>query len=275
MIRLLGVTVAGLSMLAAGAHAGDLDPPGAPAPTDLPMIELPPIDVTGEVRTLIPEPGESVTFPIVIDEAGSYLLTQNLTVDDSTDCIRIDANNVTLDLNGFSLINTEGNSTTSSGISMESQLNVTIRNGSIAGFFYGVEVETSSMVTVEDLRLQACKSRGISLGINSSTAGTVRRCQVNQTGGSLGPESPNEVYGIYFLGGQCLIEDNVVSNVLESPVQDSFGIFEVAGTGWVLRNRVINAEQGIRMNTPIEYQNNLTKDVDVDFTSGIDLGGNF
>src|SRR5579863_4016947 len=43
-------------------------------------------------------------FPIVICQSGSYRLSGNLTVPANTDGIDINADNVTLDLNGFSIL---------------------------------------------------------------------------------------------------------------------------------------------------------------------------
>jgi hypothetical protein len=50
-------------------------------------------------------PGDAPGFPITISQPGSYRLAGNLTVTDMfTTAIEITANNVTLDLNGFSII---------------------------------------------------------------------------------------------------------------------------------------------------------------------------
>lgn len=50
-------------------------------------------------------PGDAAGFPVTISQAGSYVLTGNLVVSDPmTTAIEITADNVTLDLNGFSII---------------------------------------------------------------------------------------------------------------------------------------------------------------------------
>jgi hypothetical protein len=50
-------------------------------------------------------PGDTPGFPVTISQPGSYRLDSNLTVPDvNTTAILITANNVTLDLNGFSII---------------------------------------------------------------------------------------------------------------------------------------------------------------------------
>src|SRR5947207_10653708 len=50
-------------------------------------------------------PGDTPGFPVTISVSGSYRLSGNLTVPDAnTTAIEIDADNVTIDLNGFSII---------------------------------------------------------------------------------------------------------------------------------------------------------------------------
>jgi len=50
-------------------------------------------------------PGDGPGFPVTLSQPGSYRLTSNLTVSDAnTTAIQITSNNVTLDLNGFSII---------------------------------------------------------------------------------------------------------------------------------------------------------------------------
>ena len=50
-------------------------------------------------------PGDTPGFPVTISQSGSYRLAGNLTVPDAnTTAISITADNVTIDLNGFSII---------------------------------------------------------------------------------------------------------------------------------------------------------------------------
>src|SRR6266540_3776373 len=50
-------------------------------------------------------PGDTPGFPVTLSVPGSYRLTGNLTVPDAnTTAIQIAADNVTLDLNGFSIL---------------------------------------------------------------------------------------------------------------------------------------------------------------------------
>ena len=75
----------------------------------------------------------STTFPIIINQAGSYVLTSNLLVASHADGIEITVNDVTIDLNGHSI---QGPATggMGSGIAASDRYNITIRNGRIWGF---------------------------------------------------------------------------------------------------------------------------------------------
>jgi parallel beta-helix repeat protein len=70
------------------------------------------------------------SLPYTISAAGSYYLTGNLTSD--ANGIVVDANNVTIDLAGFSM--TGPGSGVSYGIYMNARRNVEIRNGTVQGF---------------------------------------------------------------------------------------------------------------------------------------------
>ena len=85
----------------------------------------------GQIK--IGPPAEGASFPIVINQAGSYVLTDNLEVSDSdVDAIRIVVNNVTLDLNGHTIKGTSGGN--GSGIWAENRYSITILNGRVWGF---------------------------------------------------------------------------------------------------------------------------------------------
>lgn len=99
-IGLLFQITGGLLFTAASGHfsaclaQGSLMPPGPPGATMLTLSQV-------EPRTPI------MSLPFTITNAGSYYLTANLTGSNGNG-ITIEANNVTLDLRGFSLIGTNG-----------------------------------------------------------------------------------------------------------------------------------------------------------------------
>jgi hypothetical protein len=73
---------------------GNLTPPGAPGPTFKTLSQIEPC-------TAITNSGA-----VTISQSGSYYLTTNITVA-AGNAITITANNVTLDLNGFTIASTE------------------------------------------------------------------------------------------------------------------------------------------------------------------------
>lgn len=105
------------------AHAGPLDPPAGPiAPTMKTLDEV-------EARTPVQSLPGSASAIHVINQPGSYYLTGNITGEIGKSGVRITANDVTLDLNGFSLI---GVTDSLHGVHMPSfKQNVVIRNGNI------------------------------------------------------------------------------------------------------------------------------------------------
>jgi hypothetical protein len=76
----------------------------------------------------------STTFPIIINQPGSYVLTSNLVVTDpNTTAIEITDSHITLNLNGH-MIRGPNAGGTGDGIFSEDGYNLTIKNGSIWGF---------------------------------------------------------------------------------------------------------------------------------------------
>lgn len=98
-------------------------------------------------------PGDSAGFPITISQPGSYVLKGNLTVPFGFSGIVINADNVTLDLNGFT-ISGPGNCTRVEATKVVSCSNlsnntygvmttgnaITIRRGSVQGFGVGIDL---------------------------------------------------------------------------------------------------------------------------------------
>jgi hypothetical protein len=88
-----------------------------------------------------------------IDEPGSYRLVNNLTLTNPTGvCLQITADNVTIDLAGFTIAGPQDNrSAAIAGVSPNELFGVTVRNGSISGFGSGVSLGSNSIV--EELRI--------------------------------------------------------------------------------------------------------------------------
>ena len=150
---------------------GSLTPPGPPAPTmksaDEIYAKLDPRTIVNATNT----PGNS-GYLFIISQPGSYYLTTNLVGLGDKSGIKIAANNVTLDLNGFAL---QGGSAGYAGIYIPgAQTNITVRNGTISDWqYFGVDSISSSSFNLVCERLNVCASwYGIAVG----GAGVVRDC---------------------------------------------------------------------------------------------------
>jgi len=116
--RIMGVlALAGVLVFSLFSVAGDLEPSAPPGPT---------MKTLSEVEPRIP----ISSLPYTISAPGSYYLTGDLTT--PVWGIVIEANDVTIDLMGYSLIGSRVESTR--GIFMEGRNNVEIRNGTVRNF---------------------------------------------------------------------------------------------------------------------------------------------
>jgi hypothetical protein len=101
-----------------------------------------------EKRTPISACGITITL------SGSYYVTQNLSITGGT-CITVAANDVTIDLNGFTV--TGGGPTSPYGIYINNVSNVEVRNGTIKNFSSGVYAYN------EDIPTQTSSNRVINV----------------------------------------------------------------------------------------------------------------
>ena len=180
---------AGLLALPALALAqGTLTPPGAPAPS---MKTLDQIEARSPLQSGVPGVAQNANGGFTLLEPGSYYLTRNLSVASGT-AIQIFADNVTLDLNGFT-INSTASPANGSAIGIVNNQNIVIRNGHINGSIqfdlvtgapYGsgfktgiVGPPTNELVCrVSDITIRGVLNSGIDLGAGGGS--TVERCDV-------------------------------------------------------------------------------------------------
>lgn len=197
------------------------------------------------------EAGEKCTsaigkLPVVITKPGVFCMKKNLaTAATNITAIDIQANNVTIDCNGFALDGSAAGPTTNTiAIAANGkQSNVTVRNCVMRGFFAGVYVNSNDPGTqhlIEDNRLEAMTALGIYvLGYGSVVRRNVVLNMVAraQTGRST---------GITVLGDAI---DNVVDGVRAAADAVDFsaegiyagGVGGLSGVGFLVQgNRVHN-----------------------------------
>jgi parallel beta-helix repeat protein len=109
-------------------------------------------------------PGDA-TSVFVISQPGSYCLGNNINGVDGKNGIRIDADNVTLDLAGFAVLGAGGSL---NGILINSHLDVVVRNGSVSGWGgHGLDGTNGGLARIEDLRVDANGGNGLVLNSGS------------------------------------------------------------------------------------------------------------
>lgn len=189
---------------------------------------------SGATRTPI------TTVPATISASGSYILTGNLTIA-SGDAITITADDVTLDLNGFTI-----RSTAASAIGTAIAINssrVTVFNGHIAsgvtynaagsgdkftgpGFANGIEAAlTARDLLIHHVTTNGCDVDGIRLPGKSATV--VNDCTVNVAGGN------GIVAGAV---SNCAAIDTGSTAIVATSVSNSQGV--TRGTGFVSQHGI-------------------------------------
>jgi parallel beta-helix repeat protein len=177
-----------IAMLAGGVEGGPLDPPNPLGPSMKTLEEV-------EPRTPIS------SLPVVISTPGAYYLTDNLACNACASvAINITADNVDLDLNGFTMTCAPAPCSSTEGIvSGSTPRIIRIHDGTIRGFRNGILAQPVVSSVFEDLNVYDNQSTGIAVeGENN----VIRRCraQYNSTGVSMGNGA-----GVYQGGG--IVED--------------------------------------------------------------------
>jgi hypothetical protein len=163
---------------------GSLTPPGAPAPTMKSLAQI-------EPRTAITNSGA-----VTISQPGSYYLTANITVNFG-DAITIATNDVTLDLNGFTISSTTPGAGGAGILLAGGNADISILNGHIkggvtnnagtyngSGFYIGINYVGAQPfnIRVSGLSVSGVLFYGINIGTGNSTL--VESCVIKTAGTS-------------------------------------------------------------------------------------------
>ena len=202
--------------------------------------------------------------------------------------ITISADNVVFDLNGATLDGTPKGSAFSWGIRSYGHSNITIRNGTIRGFNYGISlaaplgyvnttVRPSHSFLVENVRLIENRTAGIEVvGYDS----VIRGNYIAHTGGSPDPRLSGHAWGMIGAGDGLRVIDNDVTHTHVNTAHSggmTTGIFLSGGSDMVVvNNRITEANFGIfsgGLNWG-KYRDNITVNVGVPYTGGTSIANN-
>ena len=146
-------------------------------------------------------PGGTFATPYVINQPGSYVLGGNrVSSDPAKHVIEITAQDVTLDLGGFTLSHPAGNAAAGAGIYIPATENVEIRNGSIVNSRRsGVWAPSGKGLRVVEMRFVSPRVSGVETLVS---AASFDRCYV----------ADSFTHGINAKGSATVIRDCVISS---------------------------------------------------------------
>ncbi len=187
---------------------GSLTPPGAPGTTMKTLDQV-------EARTLIDTPHTAITQP------GSYYLAANLVATGNSRVIAITADNVSLDLNGFSII---GGAFNCNGISIQGPRdNVQVFNGTIRDCKHlGIYAGDATRCAFRDLVIVGNGVNSTAYaGLRAGSGAVVENCRIEDNdhiglwvlndakvvGNTI---SDNATKGLYITGTGNYVADNIV-----------------------------------------------------------------
>ena len=211
------------------------------------------------------------TIPTIITTQGVYCLTGNLAGKlDSGNAIEITTNNVTIDFNGYKLGNlAAGPGTSATGVNAVDRKNITLRNGTIRGFYHGIRLfasgtSTASGHVVEDMRMDGNTYLGMKVYGNGAI---VRNNQVVNTGGSTVNSGAFAIYVIGAMG--ATIVNNNISNTFSNGSGLVYALtVDINSQGSIVKNnRIINTSSGSGNIFPV-YMNSAPVMMEENYISG-------
>ncbi len=235
------------------------------------------------------------SYPKTLSSNTTYCLTDNVTVNGSTAFI-LGGDNITFDLGGFQIINSAPSSTSYGVYSSGAYKNITIRNGSVSGFYGGIFLEDTgsggvSNAVIDGINVSGYRWDGISI---SGSGNIVRNCKIYGgspsdygivASGSRFSAINNDVYdvyeaGIWVSGGDnVVIENNRIVGLSSLPSDYWIGIEVETPNSLIVNNRIRNFNVGISFENDAsgKYRDNLTAGCSTSYavlSAIIDAGNN-
>lgn len=202
-------------------------------------------------------------MPLTISTSGSYYLTENITTTGFG--ITVSADNVTIDLCGFTLAGPDTGTTY--GISMNNRENVEIRNGTVRDFSYGIYEMSSTgnnhriiNVRVLSNRVsgiliygQKCQVRDCTVADNGAAASSTVSGIYVANGGTVtgntvsdnGYQATGTVYGIYTGFGSTIKDNTVHENGIEKTGDYVYSIRANSGSTIVNNTAYLNGKSSV------------------------------
>ena len=188
--------------------------------------------------------------PFTINSSGSYCLTRNVATSQSSGAaIEVNADNVVIDLKGFTIDGLgAGVTTRAEGVHALNRQGITVRNGRMVGFFVGVHLDvttSSGNHVVETLRLERSRWKAIKL---EGADNVMRNNLILDTGGG-----GHHVDGVAAcengFSGSVLALNNTIINVgVGEPDASPDGMMLYCTTSVAIGNRLVNVgDSGISL----------------------------
>jgi len=190
-------------------------------------------------------PGDAAGFPATLSKPGRYKLASNLNAPDGTTAIEVTANNVTIDLNGFTIRSTTGSSS-GHGIDAQVSVGIKVTNGTITGFNSAINNFDGAFAVIENMRLLSNQT-----GFVGGSDAQIR----NNTMVS------NPSYGVR-CGARCVIDRNVITGNYVTE-----GIL-ISGGGAMVLGNVIAGNQGPGIGVTVVDKSGYAYNILVDNNGG-------
>ncbi len=230
--------------------------------------------------------GDTAGYPVTIDgSAGrSYRLTGDLIVpDENTHGIELQASDVSVDLNGFSIIRAACVDVTTScmtilgtgsGIYASSlRRGVSVRNGSIigmgrSGVTLGVHAE------VKSLRVRWNRSHGVFVSLGSSVSDNI--VYENGWSGISSSSQSMTSNNIVYQNGNDGIQAGSYSTVSGNTIHGNGGDGIDTNSGCLVQGNTVSENQGIGLHLEVTdaYRDNNLTSLGATVDGGVDAGGN-